>query len=80
MRYFYAPLFEDLETLCTSTGTLVDGVMEEASLVSGMSMPICDRTVSRFVVVAPATFVAPTDWVVKTKAEVIADYPQLGAI
>ena len=78
MKYFYAPLFEDLETPSTSVGTLVDGVMEEAPLISGMSMPICDRTVPQFVVISPDAFVAPTDWIAKTKAEVIADYPQLG--
>ena len=43
----------------------------------GMSLPMCDRAIERFVVVTSDDFATLLDWVERTGGEVNTDYPGL---
>lgn len=54
--------------------TSVDGALIPLT-APGMRAPVCDRELLRFVVIAPAGFPAPGDWLEKSEAEINEIYP-----
>lgn len=69
---YLAPLVEIDGRLDPATN--VDGNLVSLT-APGMTAPVCDRELLRFVVVAPDGFPAPLDWQEKTEAEINELYP-----
>jgi len=69
---FLAPLVEingQFDPATNLDGNLV------ALTAPGMTAPVCDRELLRFVVVAPEGFPAPDDWEEMTKEQINDLYP-----